>query len=626
MSGNKIGFNLQTISNLNAAQEQTPKTKTLAHQTVLQTDEYIVKRGDTLTEIAVKTGQNLQELLKKNPQIKNPNRIYVGQHIEIGKQTNTYTVKKGDTLSEIAKTNHTTIGDILRANSGQINNRNLIYPGQKLHLPAHQAKTPTAKPETITPTQTPPTKPIETKTPIPVKNDPPMTTDKTESSAKSPHLKLKSKDVQLSPLVQKKMSQIADEYFKKTGKDLIITDGNRTPHDQAERIYEKIQQKGENIYTNKKALAEIKAAYNEGAKRGESRAQTVNRMAQVIQNQGKQGTYISKHLTGQGADVRISDMTPADKKAFLESVAKVGGAHKLNEGNHWHMEIDANQKTPVQAPPTTPTIPKPQPPITAAKNGELKLGANEEYRNALLLAQRRTGIDAAAIASVINAEAAVNSKTGKWIANSQAGTSSARGLTQFIPSTWETRAKVKGSYLNEVALQRGLIDEKDGQFSIKDRAGLLALRDDPTISVVTGAEFGKDNLAALDRNGFLPKDLSDDEKAKYMYFAHHEGFAGATRHLTDSGTANADTARRVLTLNLGAKKTEALKAQYGSYNEAYKLFAESQARKIFPIQVGSKGGAIIEAYVKKYGNYERGYRGWLNDYTDKKIRPDNYRQ
>jgi LysM repeat protein len=33
-------------------------------------DEYIVKRGDTLTEIAVKTGQNLQELLKRNPQIK----------------------------------------------------------------------------------------------------------------------------------------------------------------------------------------------------------------------------------------------------------------------------------------------------------------------------------------------------------------------------------------------------------------------------------------------------------------------------------------------------------------------------------------------------------------------------
>ena len=171
-----------------------------------------------------------------------------------------------------------------------------------------------------------------------------------------------------------------------------------------------------------------------------------------------------------------------------------------------------------------------------------------------------------------------------------------------------------------------MIGEKNGQFIIKDRASLLALRDDPTISIVTGAEFGKDNLAALDRNGLLPKNLSDDEKAKYMYFAHHEGFAGAARHLTDSRTASADAAKQVLTLNLGAKKTEALKAQYGSYNEAYKHFAESQARKIFPVQVGSKGTATMDAYVKKYGNYEQGYRAWLNDYTDKKIRPDKYRQ
>ncbi len=117
-------------------------------------------------------------------------------------------------------------------------------------------------------------------------------------------------------------------------------------------------------------------------------------------------------------------------------------------------------------------------------------------------------------------------------------------MTQFIPGTWEGRAKVKSSYLNEVALQRGLISEKNGQVVINDRAGLLALRDDPTISIVTGAEFGKDNLAALDRNGLLPPNLSDDEKAKYMYFAHHEGFAGAAGHLTDSRTATPESAKK----------------------------------------------------------------------------------
>ncbi|MBA3693172.1 MAG: hypothetical protein H0W77_07005, partial [Acidobacteria bacterium] len=132
-----------------------------------------------------------------------------------------------------------------------------------------------------------------------------------------------------------------------------------------------------------------------------------------------------------------------------------------------------------------------------------------------------------------------------------------------------------------------------------------------------------DNLAALDRNGLLPPNLSDDEKAKYMYFAHHEGFAGAAGHLTDSRTASADDAKKALTLNLGGKKTEALKAQYGSYTEAYKHFAESQAQKKFHVQVGR---ATVDAYVKKYGNYEQGYRAWLNDYTNTKIRPDKYRQ
>ncbi|HEV8158399.1 MAG TPA: LysM peptidoglycan-binding domain-containing protein, partial [Pyrinomonadaceae bacterium] len=139
-------------------------------------DEYIVKRGDTLTEIAVKTGQNLQELLQKNRQIKNPNKIYVGQKIEVGNRSNDYTVKAGDTLSEIAKAKHTTVGEIMRANAGQIGNRNLIYPGQKLHIPvgtekpAAHPKPPQPNPPKTNPNPTKP--PVDTKPPV---NQPPTT-------------------------------------------------------------------------------------------------------------------------------------------------------------------------------------------------------------------------------------------------------------------------------------------------------------------------------------------------------------------------------------------------------------------------------------------------------------------
>ncbi|MBA4124673.1 MAG: LysM peptidoglycan-binding domain-containing protein [Acidobacteria bacterium] len=174
MSGSKIGFNFQTTNNLNLAQKMLSKEQSVSQDKVPQTDEYIVKRGDTLTEIAVKTGQNLQELLQKNQQIKNPNRIYVGQRIEIGKTSNIYTVKPGDTLSEIAKAKHTTAGDLLRANPKQIGNRNLIYPGQKLIIPTgvnQSVPTDRKTPPIDKPTQPVPHKPIET-TPPQVENKP----------------------------------------------------------------------------------------------------------------------------------------------------------------------------------------------------------------------------------------------------------------------------------------------------------------------------------------------------------------------------------------------------------------------------------------------------------------------
>lgn len=69
-----------------------------------------------------------------------------------------------------------------------------------------------------------------------------------------------------------------------------------------------------------------------------------------------------------------------------------------------------------------------------------------------------------------------------------------------------------------------------------------------------------------------------------------------------------------------------MKQKYGSYTEAYKHFAESEGRRIFPIQVGKNGTAIMSSYVQKYGSYEQGYHAWLKDYTDKKIQPTIYRK
>lgn len=84
---------------------------------------YVVKSGDTMTKIASKYQMSTSELLKANPQIKDPSKIYVGQKITIPSADNLttlenqvitlvnqersrrglQTLKQGSTLSYVAR-------------------------------------------------------------------------------------------------------------------------------------------------------------------------------------------------------------------------------------------------------------------------------------------------------------------------------------------------------------------------------------------------------------------------------------------------------------------------------------------------------------------------------------------
>ena len=90
---------------------------------------YYVQRGDTLRKIAAKFGTTVDVLLRLNPQIANPNVIYVGQGIVVPAGASTYTVQRGDTLRIIANKFGTTV-DALLALNPKISNPNLIYVGQ----------------------------------------------------------------------------------------------------------------------------------------------------------------------------------------------------------------------------------------------------------------------------------------------------------------------------------------------------------------------------------------------------------------------------------------------------------------------------------------------------------------
>jgi len=94
---------------------------------------YTVQRGDTLRKIADRLNTTIDAILKVNPQIGNPNLIYVGQVINLPAGLSTYVVQYGDTLRIIAARFGTSVESLLRLNP-QITNANLIYTGQMIRL------------------------------------------------------------------------------------------------------------------------------------------------------------------------------------------------------------------------------------------------------------------------------------------------------------------------------------------------------------------------------------------------------------------------------------------------------------------------------------------------------------
>lgn len=99
---------------------------------------YIVKKGDTLSHIALWYNTTVEELARLN-NIQNPNLIYAGERLLITTSDDpnkekqiTYTVKRGDTLWKIANRYGVSTTNIVQWNN--ISNPNLIYPGQVLKI------------------------------------------------------------------------------------------------------------------------------------------------------------------------------------------------------------------------------------------------------------------------------------------------------------------------------------------------------------------------------------------------------------------------------------------------------------------------------------------------------------
>ncbi|MGG4141546.1 LysM peptidoglycan-binding domain-containing protein, partial [Paenibacillus algorifonticola] len=113
---------------------------------------YVVKKGDSLYLIGQKHHVTVEEILKLNPSITNPDVIEVGMKIKIPSSSHEtggmdimhqYVVKQGDTLWKLSKAWGVPLADMIKANP-QLKNPNVLMTGEIVNVPkaGHMTTTP----------------------------------------------------------------------------------------------------------------------------------------------------------------------------------------------------------------------------------------------------------------------------------------------------------------------------------------------------------------------------------------------------------------------------------------------------------------------------------------------------
>lgn len=93
---------------------------------------HVVKKGETLSQIASTYGVTI-ELLEEVNNLRDADKIQVGQRLEIPSATIEYKIRKGDNLSDIAAKHGVNARELARLNG--IRNPNRIRSGQVIRIP-----------------------------------------------------------------------------------------------------------------------------------------------------------------------------------------------------------------------------------------------------------------------------------------------------------------------------------------------------------------------------------------------------------------------------------------------------------------------------------------------------------
>jgi hypothetical protein len=148
------------------------------------------------------------------------------------------------------------------------------------------------------------------------------------------HWSVKNSSVKVSPGIEDRINSVAQDFYNRTGKNLIATDGNRTPADQAQRMYDKFID-GDNTTYRGPAGQEIRSIFDSGFSAGLDKSKIIANMTSRIQQQLANGHPVSNHLLDRGVDFHTGDLSDAEKQILNEAVRRNSGRF-LQEGVHPH--------------------------------------------------------------------------------------------------------------------------------------------------------------------------------------------------------------------------------------------------------------------------------------------------
>lgn len=178
--------------------------------------------------------------------------------------------------------------------------------------------------------------------------------------------------------------------------------------------------------------------------------------------------------------------------------------------------------------------------------------APQPVLSAIKVASAKTGVDFAYMVQQADAESSFR-------ADAKAKTSSARGLYQFIESTWLSMVEKHGA-------SHGI--ETEG----KSRSDLLKLRDDPEMASFMAAELARENRDVLEQNWAKGR---KEIGATELYFAHFLGAGGASAFLNARDSDGNATAAHIFPAAAKANKNVFYERSTGrakSLDEVYAFF------------------------------------------------------